>query len=370
MSFHLACLMMIKNEEDTIISSLISVKNYIQSLIIYDTGSTDNTIKLITDFCEQNNLILRLKEEEFINFGESRNRALQFAESFDNIDYLLLMDANDILDNGETLLKLCADKKDSKETGFYLVQQWHNSNTNTNNTYYNIRLIKLNRGWRYIGSVHEYINNDNEIPERNDYHIVLKQERSKEIEKSFRRLRTDKQILLQSLEIEPNNSRNIFYLAQTCYCLKEYDDAFKNYLLRTTLNSGFLEEIFYSFMRCGDIIAIQGGNWNDSMTYYMKAYELEQRAEPLVRIAQYYITKEKWLISYSFLSVACRLEYPINSMLFVDKNVYDYYRWHLLGGIALYCGQSYKEEGKQACIKAIKCMNRDIDKNNLKSYSK
>ena len=165
----------------------------------------------------------------------------------------------------------------------------------------------------------------------------------------------------KSLENEPNNSRNIFYLAQTCFCLKEYDESFRNYLLRTTLNSGFREEIFYSFIRCGDIIGIQRGNWYEALIYYMKAYEIDQRAEPLVKIAQYYMTREKWLISYSFLSIACKLEYPTNAMLFVDKNIYDYVWWHLLGAIAFYCGPTYKQEGKEACIKAINSMNKEID---------
>ena len=366
MSFHLGCLMMVKNEENTIIRSLLSVQNYIQSLIIYDTGSTDRTISIIREFCENYNLVLNLKCEEFINFGESRNRSLQFAESIGNADYLLLMDANDVLDDGEPLLRLCADKKDRPETGFYLVQEWYN-NPNVD-TYYNIKLIKPNRGWRYIGVVHEYIHNDDETPVKNDYHIVLKQDRSVDNLKSVKRFLTDKQLLVQSLEIEPDNSRNIFYLAQTCFCLKEYDDSFKNYLLRTSLNSGFWEEIFYSFIRCGDIVGIKGGNWYDAMIYYMRAYELDQRAEPLVKIAQYYMSREKWLISYSFLSIACKLEYPVGAMLFVDKYVYDYVRWHLLGAIAFYCGPSYKEEGKQACLKAIECMDREIDKINLNCY--
>ena len=316
----------------------------------------NNTIKIITEFCEEHNLTLHLKQEEFINFGESRNRALQFAESIGSIDYLLLIDANDVLDDGEPLLRLCIDKKDSNETGFYLVQEWYNHRNI--DTYHNIRLIKPNQGWKYIGVVHEYIHNETETPEKNNYHIVLKQDRSVDNQKSSKRFQTDKQLLLQSLENEPDNTRNIFYLAQTCFCLKEYDDAFKNYLLRTSLNLGFWEEIFYSFIRCGDIIGIQGGNWHDAMVYYMKAYEVDQRAEPLVKIAQYYMSREKWLLSYSFLSVACRLEYPTNAMLFVDKYVYDYVRWHLLGAIAFYCGPSYNQEGKQACIKAIECMDK------------
>jgi hypothetical protein len=357
---------MVKNEENTIINTLISVQNFIQSLIIYDTGSTDNTIQIIQEFCEDNNIDLKLKQEEFINFEESRNNALEFAESFKNIDYLLLLDSNDILNDGNELLKLCIENTESNETGFYLIQEWHNCNNI--DTYYNIRLIKTNRGWKYKGVVHEYIYNDNETPIKNDYNIVLRQDRSIDNNKSYNRFLTDKELLKKILEIETDNSRNIFYLAQTCFCLKEYDESFKNYLLRTSLKNGFNEEIFYSFLRCGDIIGIQGGNWYEAMIYYIKSYEVEQRVEPLVKIAQYYMIKEKWLIAFSFLSMACDLEYPQNSLLFVDKYMYNYGRWHLMGAVAFYCGNQYKEQGKKACLKAIEARNKDIDKINLNFY--
>jgi len=366
MSFHLSCLIMVKNEENTIIDTLISIQNYIQSLIIYDTGSTDNTIQIIKDFCNNNNIELKLKEEDFVNFEISRNCALEFAETFKNIDYLLLLDANDILDDGEQLLNLCIDKQTENESGFYLIQEWYTGNHIE--TYYNIRLIKPNRGWKYKGVVHEYIYNDNEVPTKNNFNIILKQDRSIDNNKSYKRFTTDKILLLKSLENEPNNTRNIFYLAQTLFCLKEYDESFNYYLLRTNLNSGFKEEIFYSFLRCGDIIAIKGGDWYQALIYYMKAFEIDQRVEPIVKIAQYYITKEMWFQSFSFLLIACKLEYPTNSLLFVDKYMYDYGRWHLMGAVAFYCGENYKEEGRIACEKAIDVMDKNIDKINLKFY--
>lgn len=366
-SFNLSCLIMVKNEENTIINTLISVQNYIEYLIIYDTGSDDNTVQIITEFCENNNIILKLKQEKFINFEESRNKALQFAESIENIDYLLLLDSNDILENGKELLKLCEEKQEVNETGFYLSQEWYN-NGRLLNTFLNIRLIKPNKGWKYKGFVHEYIYNETESPVKNNYNIILKQDRLLDNSKSFLRFLTDKEVLKKSLEFEPNNSRNIFYLAQTHFCLNEYDESFKNYLLRTTLKDGFNEEIFHSFIRCGDIIGIQNGNWSEAMVFYMKAYEIEQRIEPLIKIAQYYIGKEQWNIAFSFLSIACKLPYPTESLLFVDKYMYDYGRWHLMGALAFYCGEQYKNQGKNACIKAIEAENRDIDKINLIMY--
>ena len=70
---HIALLMMLKNEEKRLHVSLESVVGVVDSLIIYDTGSTDRTISILKEFSEKNSIPLRLKEGEFVNFSESRN---------------------------------------------------------------------------------------------------------------------------------------------------------------------------------------------------------------------------------------------------------------------------------------------------------
>ena len=64
----LALLMMIKNEEKRITVSFDSVKEYTDTFIILDTGSTDSTISICRDYCEKNNIRLFLKEKPFVNF--------------------------------------------------------------------------------------------------------------------------------------------------------------------------------------------------------------------------------------------------------------------------------------------------------------
>ncbi len=54
----LALLMMIKNEEKRITVSFDSVKEYTDTFIILDTGSTDSTISICKDYCEKNNIRL------------------------------------------------------------------------------------------------------------------------------------------------------------------------------------------------------------------------------------------------------------------------------------------------------------------------
>ena len=62
---HIALLIMCKDEEKRIEVTLESVKDTVKSIVCYDTGSTDNTISILKNFCEKNNIVLRLKEGSF-----------------------------------------------------------------------------------------------------------------------------------------------------------------------------------------------------------------------------------------------------------------------------------------------------------------
>ena len=87
-------LMMVKNEQDSIKLTIDSTKNYFKNIIVFDTGSTDNTVQIIKDTCAKNKQVLHLKEGHFKSFPESRNEALEFANTF-SFKYILMMDAGD-----------------------------------------------------------------------------------------------------------------------------------------------------------------------------------------------------------------------------------------------------------------------------------
>ena len=73
------------------------------------------------------------------------------------------------------------------------------------------------------------------------------------------------------------------------------------------------------------------------------------------------------MLSFTFADLACKLTYPSNCILFVDKQAYNYTRWHLLGITGWYAG--FFTEGKKGCMKAIEAgLNIQLDKNNLKFY--
>ena len=59
--------------------------------------------------------------------------------------------------------------------------------------------------------------------------------------------------------------------------------------------------------------------WEDALRAFLKAYSLRpQRAEPLVRIAYYYLMHKQPHLAYLFSKRACEQPYP-NDLLFVEK---------------------------------------------------
>jgi len=146
-------LMMVKNESLRLKVSLESVKKTVQALIIYDTGSTDDTVKIIQDFSQKYKINLYLIQGEFVNFSTSRNVVLEYAEKV-NVHYLLLLDCNDELQGGDKLLLYAKFMLDQPYNGFLTCQRWWSGQ---HDKYFNQRFIKNRCGWRYFGAVHEWM---------------------------------------------------------------------------------------------------------------------------------------------------------------------------------------------------------------------
>ena len=308
---------------------------------------------------------------EFVNFSVSRNVVLDYADTIP-VDFLVLLDVNDELRGGDKLKTYVKNQKDTIHTGYLMCQHWWSGQYDK---YFNMRFVKNNKGWRYKGSVHEWMS-DTSVKEgekgpsvvRMPDDIILYQDRTQDDDKSGKRFARDRELLLMDHKKDPGEPRTLFYLAQTCSCLNLNEESLYYYKLRSELD-GFQEEKFHAFVRCGNLSVKNGNNWHTSMNYYMKALEHSMRVEPLIKMAEYYKNQKMWVIAFMFIQTACGLAYPEHCILFVDKHGYDYTRWHLLGIVGYYC-QQY-EAGKHGCLKAIECgLNSDLDKKNLEFYEK
>jgi glycosyltransferase involved in cell wall biosynthesis len=374
----IALVMMIKNEEKRIEVSFDSVKNICNTFVILDTGSVDNTIPIVQDYCKRNNITLHLKEEPFVNFEVSRNVLLDFADEVLKEKYFLLqLDCNDELQQAENLIHF-VDHFDGPQTGFHLKQKWFTGRST--DTYFNIRMCLSHCGWRYKGVVHEYItrNKNGGAYDGNDIikldNIILFQDRTKDDDKSFRRFNRDKDLLYTEYVKNPHDPRTLFYLAQTCGCLGLTQEAYQYYILRTK-EEGFIEEQFHALNRTGELSKVMDHPIEESVMWWLKAFAHSQRVEPLCNLAEYYSThntkgenKPDYVTAYMYAKMACTLTFPHNQILFINRADYVYRRWHLMGIIGYHVGR-YKE-GKEACLKAIAAEDREIDIQNLVWYLK
>jgi glycosyltransferase involved in cell wall biosynthesis len=362
-------LLMVKNEEDLIRITLDTVKAF-PIIVLYDTGSTDSTLSIV----RKEYPFVKVVKGTFVDFSTSRNEMIHQADKIvqqegaaltaapKTTPYYLILDAGDeVIVHGS--LKVHLSTLETSSAKAYLIPQVWESSTLTR--YYNIRLFKACEGFKYHGKVHEYLKSPCPVTERLGWLEIYQDRRRKGCESSNARWKKDLELLLDEVSQEPDNARAWFYLAQTYECLGQLKEALRTYKARSRM-LGFYEERFMATLRVANLYQELKGPWEKAFPWYMKAFHLIERVEPLLKVAQYYLSMNQYLTAWRYLNIACNLEYPQDNILFVDKDAYDYQRWHLMGITAWYCNKF--RQGKKACERAIKQKNLTVDKNNLRFY--
>jgi len=147
----LSLCMIVKNEEKNLNRCLESVKDIVDEIIIVDTGSTDNTIKIAEKY---NAKIFHYKWDN--SFANARNYSLSKASK----DWILIMDADDELvsEDKEKLLNLI-NNKNIKLNAFLGETLSYSGDSPDHNIYsnLNIRLIRNGKGYKFQGDIHEQI---------------------------------------------------------------------------------------------------------------------------------------------------------------------------------------------------------------------
>ena len=325
------CLNMIVKNESKIITRLFnSVLPIIDCYCICDTGSTDNTVEVITNYFLNKGIPGKVVSEPFVDFCHNRNFALNACNGMS--DYILLLDADMILQiknfNKNTLLE---------GTCFVLLQG------NDALQYQNIRIIKNNSKFKYVGVTHEYLdfpNNENIVKNisKNELFIYDYGDGGSKGDKFER----DIKLLLNGIKEEPNNERYYFYLANSYHDSGRFGEAINVYKKRIELE-GWKEEVWYSYYRIG-LCFKNIGKMDDAIKYWMDGYNLyPERLEGLYEIISYYRLISKHNLAYFFYKEAIRyLNMNLNkdNYLFARNDVYSYLLYYEYTIFALYIGNN------------------------------
>jgi len=367
----ISVIIMVKNEEKSIKTTIDSVKNYFSEIIVLDTGSTDKTIETIRKTCRNNNQLLHLRQTQFISFPESRNEAIEFAEQVSKSTFFLLMDAGDELKTDLTKNQFINALNSLPEKYNYGLVRHNWLVRNSLEDHYDVRFIRNTKKCRYDLRylVHEKFKDVGDDLTNLSNIFYLYQNRDLYGTSTQQRYVKDIEMLLKSVP----NKRNLYYLGQTYMSMNDFENAYKynlmsyenekddeelgDHIIKTTLI-----RIGYSAMRINKEKEIV-------FKYLTKAIDnfIEPPIEAFIFLFSYAIDNKITKEVAHYVPKLFNLKKP-SDITNVNHEFYDYKRWSLISIVCL-LSNTQLQLGKQACKKAIEFSNNPIDKNNMQIYN-
>lgn len=229
--------MIVKNEEKTLARCLDSVVGKVEEIIIVDTGSEDNTIEIAKRYTSN------IYNFEWTgSFAEARNFSIRQS----SCDYILVMDADEYLDEDSDIHKACV-------TGFdyYVLKIKNYLSFDQTFVHYNVRLFVNNENLYFENQLHEHLNIFDErfkfVGDDVDlllHHTGYSNETIEEKDKLQRNL----PIMIKEVEENPS-AFNLFNMGKLYLSLGQYDKAVHYFKLAYPLSkdSLFLPDLLTLF---------------------------------------------------------------------------------------------------------------------------
>jgi len=304
---------MIKNEERIIKRCISNALSIADAFCISDTGSTDDTVKILEEFLPTLPVKAKLVQHTWQNFGHNRTLAYQASQALckelgwnPETTYALLVDAD------MNFVMTPDYNKDAMTANGYRLKQ-----KTSRLEYYNTRLAKISYPWRCVGVTHEYWDGAECEPLDTIYINDIGDGGCKN--DKFER---DEHLLLKGLEDEPKNERYMFYLAQTLKDLKKLPEAIDMYKRRINAG-GWYEEVWYSMYIISKLY-YELGNMTEMEYWGLKAYNSNKnRSENIYFLTKVFREKQQYYKAWHYLQIGLAIKKP-NELLFLESDVYNH----------------------------------------------
>ena len=312
---HIILLLMVKNESKIITRVLESALQYVDAVCIADTGSTDSTVNIASEFLTDRKIPFRIVHHIWKHFGH--NRSLSFTACKEFCDYLQWdpMSSWALALDGDMCIKPTSNwsRKLLVSNGHSIIQ------ISGSLEYFNTRFLRIGFPWKCTGATHEYWDGDTAHEIKKEYIFIDDIGDGGAKADKFER---DIRLLTESLKDEPTNTRTHFYLAQSYHCINNNEKALEYYKKRIELG-GWFEEVWYSkYMIVKTLFEL--GRPFEAEEYGNSAIkQIPHRTEVSYTLAKYFREKGDNYKAYHYYLKGKDYKKP-DSGLFVETDVYNY----------------------------------------------
>lgn len=315
------CLVMIvRDEEDTIKKCLTSVSPYISYWVIVDTGSKDNTIQVIRETMDELGIPGELHERPWVNFEVNRTESLELAK--DKCDFRWIIDADDTFSlDDPNINPFCVLNKEFDS--YHISYKLHNLK------YFRAQIVRSDEDWVYKGVLHEYLHLEKENQKSGQIvgcHVDADISPLKRANSVIEKYAKDAEILKEALEKEPDNTRYMFYLAQSYRDSNQPQNSLEAYQKRVEAG-GWPEEVYYSMYMIARLKEVLGHPAIEVVEAYSKAWEYRpERLEAVFHVMRKLREQGRWVLALAYGESALQ-RVGTRDILFVEP---DIWQWRLL----------------------------------------
>lgn len=229
----ISLVMIVKNEAEVLPRSLPTVRDFIDSWVILDTGSTDDTAEIIFD--QLDGIPGELHYTKWTDYGTARNQLLELARGAEvPSEWMLTIDADMEVEVHEDLVEWLRPDPDPAVDG------WETLIVEGNTKWRRPCLIRTAFPWEYVGPVHEYLNTGDAGLRQLDGLTLHHFGHATTPEGKW-----EGYLELLHPRVEQGDPRAVFYIAETLRVMGRYDEAIGWYERRAGMGS-WEEEAWYA----------------------------------------------------------------------------------------------------------------------------
>jgi len=261
--------MIVKNEEENLKNCISKVADFVDEIIVVDTGSTDNTKTIALEFTD------KVYDYNWCNdFAATRN----FSISKANNDWILVLDADEYVSDymKEKIYNFVNDKSNEKVVGrIERINLIEDSGVYRKLTERISRLFNK-RYFEYEGTIHEQIV-DKDGKEYNTTSVDITIDHigyTKEVINKTNKLKRNMDMLTKAIEDKPNDPYLYFQLGKTYYMMKDYITSCVYFEKTLTFKLDYRLEYVEDLIETYGYALINSGRYADAMNIvnYLKYY--------------------------------------------------------------------------------------------------